>query len=792
MTSAVELRVTPSRSGWRQTFALYQAADGESAQIRAEHLAQLVRLTPALMGANLIAGGMLWVSVGRSGGWAFAVWLSLLTLVAALALATWWRTRGRRLRQASAHAYRRGIWHAAVLGLCWGSAAALWFPAAGPQEQVLIATLVCGMLSAGAIALAMQPWASLAYAWLIAAGALLALWQVPGLVFALLAGLLLSYTVVVSLTAMALYRQATALLRARFEQARQQQVVSLLLRDFEENSSDALWETDAQGQLLHRSSRLAELLGVAEAGLGELRFPQWFASHGHDVSQLLAAWALGRPFRDMKLQIGQGETAHWWSLSAKPKPGQEGWRGVIADITEAQRFENQLKLQAEQDSLTGLPNRRALLNALRAALALGRPGWLMSIDLDHFKAVNDSSGHTVGDEVLRTVAQRLRQAAEEGDLVARLGGDEFALLSLNPAPRLAPQAQAAHLVERLSEPMTVGAKRLHVGASVGLVRLDERIGSVEDLMVNADLALYDAKRSGRGRSVVYAATLGEAARRQNSIELALRDGLRAGQFELHFQPQAEARSLKPVGVEALLRWEHPQLGSIAPGEFIPVAERSGLIHELGEFALREACEAALRLPGLGVAVNVSPLQLMQADFVDSVRRVLATVGLEPARLHLEVTESLMLEDAQGALRRLHALRELGVHLALDDFGTGFSSLAYLRAFPFHTLKVDRSFVRALSEHADALAIVNTIVQMARVLGMRTVAEGVETQQDLQGIRQIGCDEVQGYFVSRPLTFGRLQDWLAGRPVSGPQDDTDSRVLPWRLTQSAPTTLFGDV
>jgi EAL domain-containing protein (putative c-di-GMP-specific phosphodiesterase class I) len=254
----------------------------------------------------------------------------------------------------------------------------------------------------------------------------------------------------------------------------------------------------------------------------------------------------------------------------------------------------------------------------------------------------------------------------------------------------------------------------------------------------------------------------------------------------------DSHNLKALGVEALMRWEHPTMGSISPGEFIPAAERCGLIHELGELALRQACVAALGLPGLSVAVNVSPLQLMEADFIHSVQRVLADTGLAPARLHLEVTESLMLEDAQGALKRLHALRELGVQVALDDFGTGFSSLAYLRAFPFHTLKIDRSFVRSLSEHSDARAIVNTIVQMARVLGMRTVAEGVESERELAVIRAIQCDEVQGYLVARPMPLAKLKDWLAGRPITGPVDDVDSRIMPWRLTQmSAPATLFGN-
>ncbi|RTL45753.1 MAG: bifunctional diguanylate cyclase/phosphodiesterase [Burkholderiales bacterium] len=782
---------------WQGTFELYADGDVESARIRAEHLAQLSRLTPLLMAANLVAGGFVWMAVGLSGIVALLAWSLVLGLIAVFGLWGWWKGRGRRTTKVSAKGFRRGTVHAALLGTCWGAAAAIWFAPAPPAERVLLATLVTGMLGAGAFALAMLPWASLAYTWLIVAGSLFALWRAQEPIFTLVAVLLLSYATVVSLAAMALARQATALLRARHQHARQQQVVSLLLRDFEENASDALWETDSKGFLVHRSARLAGLMGVPLERLGEVRLPQWFASRAHEPGPLLAAWALGRPFRDLKLQIGRGEQAQWWALSAKPIMVSDGstsgaWRGVIADVTEAQRFENQLRMQAELDSLTGLSNRRALLNAAQAALSLGHSGWLLSIDLDHFKVVNDSSGHSAGDEVLRVVAGRLMALAEDGDLVGRLGGDEFAMLRLGEAPRLAPQAMATLVIDKLSEPIELGPKRVHVGASVGLARLDASTANVEDLMVNADLALYDAKRSGRGRSVVYASSLGAASRRMNTVEQALREGLSQGQFELHFQPKVDARTLRALGVEALMRWEHPTLGSISPGEFIPAAERCGLIHELGSLALQHACQAVRQLSALTVAVNVSPLQLMQPGFVQSVERILARAGVAPSLLHLEVTESLMLEDAQAALKRLHALRELGVQVALDDFGTGFSSLAYLRAFPFHTLKIDRSFVRSLTEHADARAIVNTIVQMAGVLGMRTVAEGVETERELAVIRAIRCDEVQGYLVARPMPLPKLHDWLAGRPVTGPVDAVDSRIMPWRSTHvsSPPTTMFG--
>ncbi len=778
---------------WRATFELYDDSDVESSQIRAEHWRQLARQTPLMLSSSLIGGVLIWWSVREAAGALGGLWLAALSLFVGAGLLCWWNGRARRAAAVPARSFRLATWLAASLGLCWGLAAACWFPTAPPTGQVLIAAVVAGFLAGGAFALALLPWASLAHTWLLTIGSLVALLRAGD--SALLPLLLIGNAVVVSLAAMALSRQATALRRGRLQQARQQQVAALLLRDFEENSSDALWETDAHGALVYRSPRLAALLGVAEKELGDVRLPRWFAARAQQSGALMAAWALGQPFQDLKLQLGRGEAARWWAISAKPILAGDvptgGWRGVIADITEAQRFENQLRMQAEQDGLTGLANRRALMNAAQAAMALGRPGWLLSIDLDHFKAINDGSGHSTGDEVLRVIAGRLLGLVEEGDIVGRLGGDEFAMLRVGESPARAPQAMAALIIDKINQPIELGAKRLHVGASVGLARLDASVANVEDLMVNADLALYDAKRSGRGRCVVYASPLGEASRRMHTVEQALREGLEQHQFELHFQPKVDAVSLQATGVEALMRWEHPVLGSVSPGEFIPAAERSGLIRELGALALQQACFAARELPGLSVAVNVSPLQLMEPGFVESVERVLVRTGIGPSLLQLEVTESLMLEDAQAALRRLHDLRELGVQVALDDFGTGFSSLSYLRAFPFHTLKIDRSFVRSLTEHADARAIVNTIVRMAGVLGMRTVAEGIESERELAVVRAIRCDEVQGYLVARPMPLPRLLDWLAGRPLTGPIDDVDSRITPWRLSQfSPPTTVFG--
>jgi diguanylate cyclase (GGDEF)-like protein len=493
---------------------------------------------------------------------------------------------------------------------------------------------------------------------------------------------------------------------------------------------------------------------------------------------VLAALRSDHAFHELRVQIGHGEQARWCALSATPKAlhddGELGWRGVLADVTDAVRAEALLRRQAHEDNLTGLANRLKMCDAVSQALGTSTPAVLMSIDLDHFKAINDTLGHSAGDEVLRIVAERLRRAVRPLDLVARLGGDEFAVLL--PAIAVADvQAMAVRIIDVLSTPMRIDARQVHVGASVGLAALHDDVSSVEDLMVNADLALYDAKRAGRGRVARYTPQLGESSRRGHVLEQAIRDGLQGGQFELHFQPKLGLAPWRLVGVEALLRWQHPSLGAVSPAEFIPAAERCGLMQPLGDWALRQACLAALQLPGVAVAVNVSPLQLMEKSFVDRVREVLAQTGLAAERLELEITESVLIDDAQAALERLHQLRRLGLRVALDDFGTGYSSLAYLRRFPFDVMKIDRSFVHELSQDADARAIINMIVQLAGQLGMKSVAEGVETSEQLALLKACGCDQAQGFLIARPMPLAALKSWVGGGVPQQPSAALHSRL-----------------
>ena len=747
---------------WRQTFELYRATDRESGEIRARHLQQLLKLTPLTMAGNLFGGVLLaWVMPHPLSA-AFWAWLAALGLLVLAGMLAWWRGRARLAEAtpapASARAFHRATRHAAALGIVWALLPLLWFADERPAVQVVIACLVCGMLGAGAFALAWAPAASLIYVGLIGAGSLSALARTQEPAYIAVAAMLLSFTAVLVLGSMAVARRATALLRAQFEQQRRNQLVSLLLRDFEDNTHDVLWEIDRLGCLVEPSPRLLQLFGEDAAMLRQRPLLDWLEQQGAAATDLLLALRRPQPFRDIALQVDDGSTQRWWAVSGKPQLNAEGqlagWRGVIADISDQVSTARRLRELSRQDALTGLANRSTLVDAVQMALNHGGGGALLSIDLDHFKVINDTLGHSHGDAVLQAVSDRLRRVARGADVVARLGGDEFALLLAGPISEREAQALAQHVLATLDEPIDVDGRVMRVGASIGVVRLGGPAVDVETLLVNADLALYEAKAAGRGRQATYSPLLGERSRRLSRMERALRQG--EGQFELHFQPKVTLPDGQVRGVEALLRWKHPELGEVPPAEFVPAAERCGQIHALGQWVLREACVAATRLPGLTMAVNVSPLQLQDRGFVDSVRQLLEESGLEPRRLELEITESALLDQAQETIEQLHRLQAFGLRIALDDFGTGYSSLAYLRRFPFDELKIDRAFVRELSTRADARAIVQTVVQLAGEPGMSTVAEGVETAQQLDIVTASGCRAMQGFLVAQPLPLDELQ------------------------------------
>ena len=439
--------------------------------------------------------------------------------------------------------------------------------------------------------------------------------------------------------------------------------------------------------------------------------------------------------------------------------------------------EKRLRHLALHDPLCGLPNRIFFGERLEATIDTvrrGRPSAaVFYIDLDHFKDVNDTLGHPVGDELIRSVTQRLARTLRGNDMVARLGGDEFAVLSTAGSDHAALQAIAARIISALCAPYSIANQTIVIGASIGIAVIHQHVGSGADVMRHADLALYRAKNEGRNRACIYDTQMDDNLLKRKLLENDLRHAIDNDQLHLAYQPIVNNSGEIVVGVEALCRWTHPERGEIPPVEFIPIAENSGLIIQLGEWVLRRACIDGKAWPGLSVSVNVSALQFRRADFVDVVERIIAETEFDATRLELEVTESTLIGNVETAELAMFRLKAFGVRLALDDFGTGYSSLLYLRRFPFDKLKIDRSFVHSIEKAADAAAIVHAVVSLGRGLGMKVTAEGVETAEQHLFLRAAGVHSMQGYRFGRPVSAALISARLAAPGPFQPRDDATS-------------------
>ncbi|OAS20199.1 diguanylate cyclase [Methylobacterium platani] len=443
-----------------------------------------------------------------------------------------------------------------------------------------------------------------------------------------------------------------------------------------------------------------------------------------------------------------------------PFAGRSATLTACVDVTEQRRAERRIAHMALHDALTGLPNRVLFHRRLAEAVAAGAPVGLLCLDLDHFKLVNDTLGHPAGDALLRQVAERLRACLPAAGLVARLGGDEFAVLG--PAGRDALLGLADRIIAALGRPFALPEfQDVTVGTSIGIALAPEHGDDPDGLLRKADTALYAAKADGRRTRRVFEPAMDAALQRRRALERDLRAAIAADALEVHYQPLVATGDLAVTGCEALLRWRHPERGFVSPAEFIPVAEETGMIAALGEWVLREACREAAGWPGgVRVAVNLSPAQFRTPDLAGTVARALAESGLDPARLELEITEQVMLEETVANVAVLRRLRGLGVRIAIDDFGTGYASLSYLQAFPFDKIKIDRSFTAALGREATAVAIVQAVIGLGASLGITTLAEGVETEAQLASLRRSGCAEVQGFLFSRPVPADALRGLLA--------------------------------
>ncbi|MDU9394603.1 EAL domain-containing protein [Pseudomonas sp. zfem002] len=541
-----------------------------------------------------------------------------------------------------------------------------------------------------------------------------------------------------------------------------------------EAASDWIWETDRQQRLTYLSQRFVDVTGY--------RTSDWL---GQPLNLLLSgdttplgAWLddLDEPTSQQASHLrcayrDQHNVLRFCRLSARPirlngKPA--GFRGTASDITDEVAAHARIQHLSMHDALTGLANRNKLSRFLEQALLKGQeatPLTLILLDLDSFKPINDSLGHAAGDAVLLEVAARLRESTRDGDLVARLGGDEFVLVIANMDNRNEIDRFCARLIESLHQPILYEEHGLHIGASLGISQTRVQGFDAGELIRCADVALYQAKAEGKNTWRYFSAEMNQQIQYRRQLENDLRRAVKNHEFVLHFQPRYRLQTLEIVSVEALVRWQHPVEGLLGPDTFIPLAEQTDLIVPLGLWVLRRACEIARDWPApLLVSVNLSPAQFSRSDVVADVRQILVETGFAAQRLELEITENVMLNDIEGALGTMNALKELGVRLNMDDFGTGYSSLGYLRTYPFDSIKIDKRFVAGLSSDNNDRAVVQAIINLGKAMGLTVTAEGVENEQQLLALGMEQCHEVQGFYLSRPLDQEAFEALLQRHPL----------------------------
>lgn len=554
----------------------------------------------------------------------------------------------------------------------------------------------------------------------------------------------------------------------------QNETIGLLLRDFHFEASDWLWETDERGRLSIAPDRMAAMLGAPVAALPKdttlTGLLAAAATDGAATAPIVTAMALRQPFSDVALELrtALGEL-RWWRLSGRPAGDRDGpftgYRGVGSDITQMRRDEERIGYLASHDTLTAMPNRSSFLDAMEVAChaCATRPFALLYVDLDGFKAVNDSHGHTLGDHLLTAVANRLREL-DPACAAYRLGGDEFALIlpitCAREAERLADGTLAA-----LGQPFAIDGLSLTVGASVGIALAPADADDPASLLHRADLALYGARTGGKGRWARFDPALETRVHRRRMLDGAMREALACDRLDLHYQPIVDIQTGHIVGAEALLRFYLPGEGWVTPSELIPIAEATGFVREIGRWALMRACRDMSAWPDLGIAVNISPIHFRQPDFCDEVSHVLDATAIEPCRLEIEVTESMLMESGPAITGTIERLRALGVRIALDDFGTGYASLSYLRQFTFDKIKIDRAFVIGIDRDPEIAAIVGAIHTMADALHLSVTVEGVETHAQLQALRALSHGTVQGFHIGQARPIAAFADLLDAATIA---------------------------
>ena len=740
-------------------------SEAESSPLRDVQLISRAQLAAFFAGANIIAALMMVPNLwGLPATW-IVPWLITIAVVniAAMQLAKIQSIKcvgrsGRRVpmwTMVGEVLVRAGIWLSLPLYV---------FPHMSPAGQVISASIMAG-LGIAALGLVVVP--PCVTAWMVAftlavGGSLLVgRHSVP---FQHMLSILFTMGVG-SFGVLTVARWAFHQLKMNADIGGQSESASLLLQEYEQRGVGWLWSVDAENRVTYISSRMSMMLGRPGAQLLGHSLPSLLGGHAELGKVLLDK----QPFNSLEMELKTPRGTRWISIAGDPiidPAGRfEGFRGVGSDITEIRQTQERLTHLANVDVLSGLPNRgrvRQLLGeALRQATTGNVPCAIMFLDLDGFKPVNDTFGHPKGDAVLRAVAKRLVDEVGSDGHVGRMGGDEFAIVVPDAQGRKLVEELADRIIKSIREPYMIDQTEIRIGVSIGCAFGPIDGATVDDLILKADLALYQAKDAGRGCVRYFSSELQSEQEDRVRLETDLRSAIGARQFHLVFQPLINARTQKLVGFEGLIRWNHPQRGNVPPNMFISVAEESGLMPAIGEWVIDEACRAAASWPEpITVALNISPKQILPA-LPNIVSEALARHKLAGNRIELEVTEGVFLGDNGSTLDVLKRLRSLGVGIALDDFGTGYSSIGYLNKAIFHKLKIDGSFVREAGSRPENVAIIQSIVQLAKSFRMNVTAEGVETAEDFERMRDLGCDTIQGYLFGRPLAYDRANQMVLG-------------------------------
>jgi len=558
--------------------------------------------------------------------------------------------------------------------------------------------------------------------------------------------------------------------------AREKSALSnMLLDELQADATNWVWETGSNGSLNRFPKNLIpDLSHISDFTFSEL-LEQIVCIKGTQSEKLQNEMSASVAFKDIEVCVRPNAMQMWVRINGHPKFDEEGtltgYVGTIRDLTTEKLAEDRIKTLAQSDTLTGLMNRTAFSDRLAQAVAnlerYGRPFTVLHLDLDEFKLVNDTKGHLYGDRLLAEASERIQDEVRDGDCLARLSGDEFAVLMDSQGDAGSAARLAARMIGEVSKPYIFDDEEFRVGLSIGIAMAPLNGIRPDQLLRNADLALYRAKADGRGVFRFFENHMDSELRERRMLESELRDAVSNDELVLHFQPLVDTKTHKPMGMESLIRWQHPIRGLLSPIEFVELAEQSQLIAEIGKWTLQKACETALNWPEhMFVAVNLSAHHFMRGNIEDEVAEVLANTSLPAERLELEITESLLIHNSEDVIAKINALKDIGVSVAMDDFGTGYSSLSYLMSVPFDKLKIDKSFVDEVAENESGQSIVKMISSLANELGLKVTAEGVEDLEQAKFLSSAGCDLLQGYYFSRPLSEDRLPDYFLDQVKKG--------------------------